>query len=81
MDHVVTDDRLMRLRLLQRSVDRIHGDHRVDGDHTERARPMLARRFFGEDLAETFHWMPAPPVTSGSMSATRSRRHCRCTNS
>jgi predicted kinase len=56
-DHVVTDAHLMRLRLLlQRSVDRVHADHRVDGDHTEYARRVLARRFFGEDLAQAFHW-------------------------
>ncbi|MEW2265941.1 AAA family ATPase [Streptomyces sp. NPDC047853] len=61
-DHVVTDDRLMRLRaLLQRSVDRIHADHQVDGDHSERARRVLARRFFGEDLAEAFHWTHLRP--------------------
>ncbi|MEU2380384.1 AAA family ATPase [Streptomyces misionensis] len=61
-DHVVTDDRLMRLRiLLQRSVDRIHTDHQVDGDHAERARRALARRFFGEDLAEAFHWTHLRP--------------------
>ncbi|GAA5216943.1 AAA family ATPase [Streptomyces thinghirensis] len=61
-DHVVTDDRVMRLRaLLQRSVDRIHADHQVDGDHTERARRVLARRFFGEDLAEAFHWTHLHP--------------------
>lgn len=56
-DHVITDDRLMRLRLLlQRAVDRIHADHQDDGDHTEQARRVLARRFFGEELAEAFHW-------------------------
>ncbi|WP_055689238.1 ATP-binding protein [Streptomyces prasinus] len=61
-DHVVTDDRLMRLRtLLQRSVDRIHADHQVDGDHTERARRVLPRRVFGEDLAEAFHWTHLRP--------------------
>ncbi|MEH0589817.1 ATP-binding protein [Streptomyces sp. B21-106] len=61
-DHVVTDDRLMRLRLLlQRSVDRVDADHHVDGDHTEHARRVLARRFFGEDLAEAFHWTHLRP--------------------
>ncbi|MFE4539636.1 AAA family ATPase [Streptomyces scopuliridis] len=61
-DHVVTDDRLMRLRvLLQRSVDRDHADHQADGDHTERARRVLARRFFGEDLADAFRWTQLRP--------------------
>ncbi|MEU2098696.1 ATP-binding protein [Streptomyces globisporus] len=61
-DHVVTDDRLMRLRLLlQRSVDRVHADHQVEGDHTEHARRVLARRFFGEDLAQAFHWRHLRP--------------------
>ncbi|WP_186779914.1 AAA family ATPase [Streptomyces salinarius] len=61
-DHVVTDDRLMRLRLLlQRAVDRVHAHHQVDGDHTERARRMLAHRFFGEDLAPAFHWTQLRP--------------------
>ncbi|MET9016875.1 ATP-binding protein [Streptomyces olivaceoviridis] len=61
-DHVVTDDMLMRLRLLlQRSVDRIHADHQDDGDHTERVRRVLARRFFGEDLANAFHWTQLRP--------------------
>ncbi|GHI98203.1 ATP/GTP-binding protein [Streptomyces olivaceus] len=61
-DHVVTDTRLMRMRLLlQRAVDRVHADHQVDGDHTEYARRVLARRFFGEDLAETFHWTHLRP--------------------
>lgn len=61
-DHVVTDDRLMRLRvLLQRSVDCIHADHQVVGDHTERARRVLARRFFGEELVEAFHWTHLRP--------------------
>ncbi|MEV6424991.1 AAA family ATPase [Streptomyces sp. NPDC051662] len=61
-DHVVTDTRLMRMRLLlQRAVDRVHADHQVEGDHTEHARRVLARRFFGEDLAETFHWTQLRP--------------------
>jgi len=61
-DHVVTDDRLTRLRaLLQRSIDRIRADHQVDGDHTERARRILPRRVFGEDLAEAFHWTHLRP--------------------
>lgn len=61
-DHVVTDDQLMRLRpLLQRAVDHIHVTHQANGDHTERARRVLARRFFGEDLAEAFRWTQLRP--------------------
>ncbi|WP_236570393.1 ATP-binding protein [Streptomyces mexicanus] len=61
-DHVVTDDRLMRLRLLlQRAVDRIHADHQDDADRTERARRVLAGRFFGEDLAAAFTWTQLRP--------------------
>ncbi|MGW3154568.1 AAA family ATPase [Streptomyces sp. NPDC001089] len=55
-DHVVTDTQLMRMRLLlQRAVDRVHADH------TDHASQMLARRFFGEDLAQTFHWTHLNP--------------------
>lgn len=61
-DHVVTDDRLVRLRLLlQRAVDRLHADQQTDGDHTERARRVLARRFFGDDLGAAFTWKRLRP--------------------
>ncbi|OEJ20819.1 hypothetical protein AR457_41860 (plasmid) [Streptomyces agglomeratus] len=60
-DHVVTDDRLLRLRLLlQRAADR-HPDHQDDVDPSEHARRVLARRFFGEDLAEAFNWTQLRP--------------------
>ncbi|MEW1551293.1 AAA family ATPase [Streptomyces tsukubensis] len=59
-DHIVTDTRLMRLRiLLQRAAD--HADHPADGDPTEHARRALARRFFGDDLAQAFHWTRLRP--------------------
>lgn len=61
-EHVVTDDRLMRLRLLlQRTVDRLHADQRTDADHVERARRVLANQFFGEDLAAAFTWTQLRP--------------------
>ncbi|MFE7442374.1 AAA family ATPase [Streptomyces chartreusis] len=56
-DHIVTDDRLVRLRLLlQRAVDRLHAEQQADSDHTERARRILATRFFGDDLGAAFTW-------------------------